>query len=324
MASFSKEMSGLCSTTLKFVTPQLEKYMNPDYKMPSEDVKILCQNMQKIVDLYMNCPVETQRNFRAIADDVDGLNRLLDLIQKAQDQVIRIEMKTTVKDVQKRCAGIRVLLNQSLGKAPKKKPIFLLIVLLILLAVGWFFKGKITSLFGVLKEKTETAVENLSAPKTEGGETSSENPSETGNATDDGENAKDGGNGENEKNGSEDAGSSTDVTEPAGSSDSSSSDAESSENARSEPEVTDQPPKNEVLPTGETTKKRASRTWNDIKGGKLKGRFLYMKNNIVFIEYKDKRNGITNKGFKIENFSKKDQDYIYAELKKLADNPDEK
>ncbi len=143
MANFSKKMQSQCVKMLKFIAPVSEKLADPDYVIPGATLDVLEQYIKEIVDLFMNADAGVKREYRTIADDAESLRRLGDLIRQFREGYIQISMKTTVADVQKRVAAIKVLLNSRGGKKKSSSSLGCVLLVLILAGVGYFFGEQI-------------------------------------------------------------------------------------------------------------------------------------------------------------------------------------
>lgn len=290
MKKFSKDMMAQCAETLKFLVPYTEKFSNPDYQMP-DDALVRLQNMnQKIVKSFLNSPDDVKREFRGIADDVESLRRLDDLIQKTRDGFVSADLKTEIMTVKKRLTSIKVILNNDLGKAPRQGSgcMLPLIILVILAVAGWFFRGTIIKYVPFLggSENVQTDVDADTGDNEEGDE---------GDVTTEPETVSE--------------------PEPAVTSEPEAEPAEPETPAADAQAEKDAPEK--AQPAKKDSKKPSKvgewRVWKDLNGKSLRARFVKMDGQAtIILEFKDKadKGKVKQKGFDIGNFCEKDQQYI--------------
>ena len=302
-------MMARCAKALKFLMPFMEKFSNPDYVMSDAELDELQKQMREIVDAFLKSPANIRTESRAIADDIDGLYRLGDLITQFRDGLIKLSMKTTVSDVQKRLAGIKVILNRELGAAPRRKP-WGLIVLVVLLAAGWFMKGAIRDrLEPLIHPVPDVESPDAEAQTADGadeadgtgevggtGEAADANPEVPADASAAESVPADGG-AAAEADAEETSSSAAETAEPA-------EDAKNTEDANTASGA-------ESVPDGEISpsRKQSVRTWIDRDGRKVKGRLLFQRGDMVYLEL-GKGAKTTERGFRIDNFSEKDQKFI--------------
>lgn len=325
MAKFSKEMTGLCAQMLKFLNPHLEKSADPDFVMPSAALDELERRMKEIVALYMKSSVDVKAEFRSIADDVDGLYRLSELLQQYRDGLIKISMKTTLSEVQRRTAGIKVMLNRKLGAAPSGNFSKILILLVLIgAAAAWFFlKEPISSVVNsFLPDKPAEVQPADPDAETETAEDADAEDSEsTEDDADEAEDADSKKEADADEKDAEDT-DAEDVVKPE-------EETEDSANAKDAESETDaeevkEPAKKPAKKPSKVTKKPKTypiRSWTDENGNKVKGRFLRVEpsnseesQDVVFIDVVTKKGKTAEKGFLFGKFSKKDQTYIRKQL----------
>ncbi|MBQ6107220.1 MAG: hypothetical protein IJK97_03340, partial [Thermoguttaceae bacterium] len=157
MKKFSKKMMALCAQTLKFLVPYTEKFSSPDYKMPEDALVQLQKMIQGIVKEFLDSPADVRKEFRAIADDVESLRRLDDLIQKTREGFVSADLKSEIMTVKKRLTSVKVILNRELGMAPRQGSgcVLPLIIIVVLAIAGWFFRGTIMKFVPFLGKPAE-------------------------------------------------------------------------------------------------------------------------------------------------------------------------
>lgn len=323
MAKFSKEMTGLCAQMLKFLNPHLEKSADPDFVMPPAALDELERRLKEIVGLYMKSSADVKSEFRSIADDVDGLYRLSELLQQYRGGLIKISMKTTLSDVQKRTAGIKVMLNRKLGAAPSGNFSKILILLVLIgAAAAWFFlKEPISSLVNSFLPDKPAEVQPAD-PDTETETAEDVDSADSESTEDDADEAEDA-DGEKEADADEkDAEEAEDAVKPEKETDGA-ADAKDAE-SETDAEEAEEPAKKPTKKPSKVTKKPKTypiRSWTDENGKKMKGRFLRVEpsnseesQDVVFIDVVSEKGKTAEKGFLFGKFSKKDQTYIRKQL----------
>lgn len=293
MKKFPKNMMALCAQTLKFLVPYTEKFSDPSYKMPDDALDQLQKMIQAIVKNFLESPANVRQEFRGIADDVESLRRLDDLIQKSREGFVSADLKTEILTVRKRLTSIKAILNRELYVAPRAGSgcILPLIILVVLAIAGWFFRGTIMKFVPFLGKPAEvqTDVDADQDDTDEGDEVEVATETET-------------------------------VAEP-GSAAPSEPEAEPTKpetSAEETPAV--ETPDEEVAPEKAQTDKKADkkpakagtyRVWTDIHGKKLRARFIRMDSaGTIILEYKDKIAGVKQRAFAVGNFCEKDQEFI--------------
>lgn len=286
-------MMAQCAQILKFLVPYTEKFSDPSYKMPDAALGQLQKMIQGLVKEFLDSPTNVRQEFRGIADDVESLRRLDDLIQKSRDGFVSADLKAEIMAVKKRLSSIKVILNTDLGKAPRKTSgcIFLLIILAAIAAGGWFFKDTIMNTIKSLLENP-TNVQTTPDPDADPGDDADEEGDEV-------EVTK-----EPEK---------VSKPEPAA--------PEPEVKQKAEPET----PETEALEETPAPEKAQAdqkespkpakagtyRVWTDINGKKLRARFIRMDSaGTIILEYKDKVAGVKQRAFAVGNFCEKDQQFI--------------
>ncbi|MBQ2820214.1 MAG: hypothetical protein IJF17_01365 [Thermoguttaceae bacterium] len=301
--SFSKEMMSKCAKALKFLAPHLEKLTNPSYQLSAADLDTLQKHIQGIVTFFRGCSPAVQKEFFTVRDDVEALYRLDDLITQFRSGTIKLSMKTTLSDIQKRLAGIKVVLNKDLGKARKKSPMGLIILLVIALTVVWFFKETVVSLVeSFIKSKPaaeETIDEESTADDESDADTREDADSEISSADE-----------ESDKEEPIDTAKETDDEEEK-------EEVDSTKDDESEKDAEDSDEEKEIgLKTGKFDITSPNRSWTDIKGNKKKGQLVGVEveteeDITIYLKF----NGI-EKGFPLDKFSEKDQSYVMKRLEK--------
>jgi len=300
----------LCAQALKFLVPFTEKFSNPDYEMPDEALEKLQKMIQELVKEFLESPDDVRQEFRGIADDVESLRRLDDLIQKTRDGFLSANLKTEVLTVRKRLTSIKVILNRDLGKAPRRSSgcVFPLIFLVVLAVTGWVFRGtileKIQPFLGSQPEVQ--APENADAESEDVSEDEADVESETSeNSQSEPETQPESvANPEPESESAEELPAESGVKPESGEETS----ATESQTEESSPE--------KVKPAKKKGAKKAEfRVWEDLNGKKLRARFVQMDGQAtIILEYyqngKKKGKVLKQKGFAIGNFCEKDQEYI--------------
>lgn len=286
MKSFSKNMMALCAQTLKFLVPYTEKFSDPSYKMPDYALEQLQKMIQGIVKEFLNSPNNVRQEFRGIADDVESLRRLDDLIQKSREGAISVDLKAEIATVKKRLTSIKVILNRELGMAPRQGAgcVLPLIILVALAIAGWFFRGTIMKYVPFLGNSSE--VQTTTDPDADTGEDADEEGDEV----------------------------ETTKPETASEPEPAASEQEAESTGPETPEAGAQ----EEKPAPEKTAKKPSkvgewRVWKDINGKTQRARFVKMDGvATIILEYKDKadKGKLKQKGFAVGNFCEKDQEYI--------------
>ncbi|MBE6425562.1 MAG: hypothetical protein E7029_06175 [Planctomycetaceae bacterium] len=323
MAKFSKEMTGLCAQMLKFLNPHLEKSADPDFVMPPAALDELERRLKEIVGLYMKSSADVKSEFRSIADDVDGLYRLSELLQQYRGGLIKISMKTTLSDVQKRTAGIKVMLNRKLGAAPSGNFSKILILLVLIgAAAAWFFlKEPISSLVNSFLPDKPAEVQPAD-PDTETETAEDADSADSESTEDDADEAEDA-DGEKEADADEkDAEEAEDAVKPEKETDGA-ADAKDAE-SETDAEEAEEPAKKPTKKPSKVTKKPKTypiRSWTDENGNKVKGRFLRVEpsnseesQDVVFIDVVSEKGKTAEKGYLFGKFSKKDQAYIRKQM----------
>lgn len=288
MKKFSKNMMARCAQALKFLVPYTEKFSNPDYEMPDEAVEHLQEMIQEIVEEFLDSPKDVRQEFRSIADDVESLRRLEDLIKKTREGSLSVDLKAEIMTVKKRLTSIKVILNRELGMAPRQGSscVLPLIILVVLALAGWFFRGTIMKYVPFLGKPAE--VQTTQDPDADTGDDADEEGDEV------------------------------ETTEPETVSEPEPATPEpEAETAEQETPAADTP---EEAPAPEKTKPAKKpnkvgewRVWKDLNGKTLRARFVKMDGvATIILEYKDKadKGKVKQKGFAVGNFCEKDQEYI--------------
>ncbi len=289
MKKFSKNMMALCAQTLKFLVPYTEKFSNPDYQMPDDALAQLQKMIQGIVKEFLDSPADVRKEFRGIADDVESLRRLDDLIQKTRDGIVSADLKAEIMTVKNRLTSIKVILNRELGMAPRQGSgcVLPLIIIVALAIVGWFFRGTIMKYVPFLGKPAE--VQTTQDPDADAGDDADEEGDEVETTTEP-ETAS-----ESEPAAPEQEAGAAGQETPA---------ADASEE-KGAPEKT--------KPAKKTNKVGEWRVWKDINGKTQRARFVRMDGvATIILEYKDKadKGKIKQKGFAVANFCEQDQEYI--------------
>lgn len=279
MKKFSKTMMAQCAQILKFLVPYTEKFSDPSYKMPDDALDQLQKKIQGLVKEFLESPANVRQEFRAIADDVESLRRLGDLIQKSREGAISVDLKSEIATVKKRLTSIKVILNRDLGMAPRQgySCVLPLIVLVVLALAGWFFRGTIMKFVPFLGKSAE--VQTTQDPDADAGE---------------------------------DADEEGDEAEPAAP-----SEPEVKQDAEPETPAADAQDKTEKSSKASANKKPKKigknapyRTWVFLDGRKLRARLVKLDGgDKVVLEYKDGRK-LVQMPYAIRIFSEKDQEYI--------------
>lgn len=280
MKKFSKNMTAQCAQILKFLVPYTEKFSDPSYKMPDDALDQLQKMIHGLVKEFLDSPANVRQEFRGIADDVESLRRLEDLIQKTRIGFISANLKTEVLNVKKRLTSIKVILNRELGMAPRQGSgcILPLIILVVLALAGWFFRGTIMKYVPFLgkPEEVQTIQDPDDDADDEGDEMETATEPETA---------------------SEPEAEPAEPETPA-------ADAQE-EKAAPEKAQEDQKSKKKTAKTG------VYRKWTDINGKTFNARFVRMDGTgTIILEFKVKGAGVKQRAFAVGNFSEKDQKFI--------------
>ncbi|MCR5163321.1 MAG: hypothetical protein K6C40_04805 [Thermoguttaceae bacterium] len=291
MKKFSKNMMALCAQTLKFLVPYTEKFSDPSYQMPDDALDQLQKMVQAIVKNFLESPANVRQEFRGIADDVESLRRLDDLIQKSREGFVSADLKAEIMTVRKRLTSIKVILNRELGMASRQGSgcILPLIILVVLAIAGWFFRGTIMKFVPFLGKPTE--VQTTQDPDADSGDDADEEGDEAETTKPE----------------------TVSEPEPAAPSEPEAEPTEPETPAVETPDEEDAPEKAQT--DNKTEKKPAKagtyRVWTDIHGKKLRARFIRMDSaGTIILEYKDKVAGVKQRAFAVGNFCEKDQEFI--------------